>query len=470
MLAMQFDSMYGIIVLIALLAFSGIAAQFHRRRAVAFAVGMLLLAGIAALSAYEFWSGASFVLFGMLHAYRFSMLFTALFAVGLAMVDTLSYEHGESFISMSMLLGFAAVGIFIVPMASSLLAILLAVELASVPTILMVAITGRHRTEAAVKLFLMGSIAIAVLAFAIAMIFPYDASLSLSAFQASPSLQGSYIVALSLVLFIAALGMEAALFPFNLWVPDVYEGAPGNVTALLAGINKKVAFVALMEVLFTVFIISRPTFSAMLQVLAIATMFFGNLAAMVQRSVKRLFAYSSISQAGYITVGIAVATQYGIESSIFQIIAHMLMIIGAFAIVLWLEERNIKSIDDYRGLAYRNGFAGIALTIMMLSMAGVPPLIGFVGKFLLFSSAIASGLLVLALIGILNSFLSIYYYARVMSAIYDRRLEHSLAMDKATAAVVAVILGAIVLIGIYPGPLISIAQQAAHSLIISAAI
>jgi NADH-quinone oxidoreductase subunit N len=468
MTAIQAEVAYGIIAMIALLALSGIAAQFHRRKKFAYAASTTVLSLIAILAAYEFWSGASFVALGLLHIYSFSMLFTALFAIGLALVNTLSYEHGESYTGTSMLLGFAAVGIFVVPMAYSLLAILLAVELMAVPTVLMVAVSGKHRTEAAVKLFLLGSIAIAVLAFAITLIFPYDTTLALSAFQANPSLSGSYIVALSLVLFIAALGMEAALFPFNLWVPDVYEGAPGNVTALLAGINKKVAFVALMEVLFTVFIISKPTFSPMLQILAIATMFFGNLAAMVQYNVKRLFAYSSISQAGYITIGLAVATQYGIESSIFQMIAHMLMIIGAFAIVLWLEGRNIKSMDDYKGLAYRNGFAGIALTILMLSMAGVPPLMGFAGKFLLFSSAVSSNMLVLALIGILNSFLSIYYYARLMSSIYDRRREHPIAMGRGTFAVVAITLVAIVLIGIYPGPIIAIAQQAAHSLLATA--
>ena len=456
---------YGIVALAALLVASGIAAQFHRRKGVAFWLSTAILLVLAALAAYEFAVSADFVLFGLLHVYAFSMFFAVLFALGLELVNILSYGHSSHFIEISTLLGFAAVGILVVPMAYSLLTIIIAIELTTVPSALMIAIGGKRDLEPAVKLLLLSSIAIAVLAFAVSLVFPYDMQLGLTAIAANPSIGGSYIVFLSMVLFIAALAVEAALFPFNLWVPDVYEGAPGNVTALVAGINKKVAMVALIEILFTVFIVSRPAFMAGIAVLSVLTMFFGNLAAMAQTNVKRMFAYSSISQAGYIMVGVAAATQYGLESSAFQIAAHMFMIIGAFAIVLWLEERNIKSVEDYKGLAMRNGFAGIALTIIMLSMAGIPPLMGFMGKFLLFSSAINAGLLTLAFIGILNSFLSIYYYGRLIAAIYDRRYERKLILDRSVKAVVIAVLVVIVVFGIYPAPLMAITITVAHSLL-----
>ncbi|MCL4411651.1 NADH-quinone oxidoreductase subunit N [Candidatus Marsarchaeota archaeon] len=461
----QIWAAYSIVVLMALLVASGMAAQFHRKKGMAFWLSTAFLLALAALAAYEFAMSANLVLFDLLHVYAFSMFFTTLFAVGLELANALSYGHSTRFIEISALLGFAAVGIFVLPMAYSLLTIIIAIELTAVPTALMIAIGGKRDLEPAVKLLLLSSIAIAVLAFAVSLVFPYDMQLSLSMLTANPAISGSYVVFLSMVLFIAALAIEASLFPFNLWVPDVYQGAPGNITALIAGINKTVAIVALIEILFTVFMVSRPAFIAGIAVLSVLTMFFGNLTAMVQSNVKRMFAYSSISQAGYIMVGIAAASQYGLSSSAFQMAAHMFMIIGAFAIVLWLEERNIKSVEDYKGLAMRNGFAGIALTIIMLSMAGIPPLMGFMGKFLLFSSAISSGLVALAFIGIINSFLSIYYYGRLISAIYDRRYERKLAMDRSVKAVVIVTLAVVIAFGIYPAPLMAITNSVMHSLL-----
>jgi NADH-quinone oxidoreductase subunit N len=273
-----------------------------------------------------------------------------------------------------------------------------------------------------------------------------------------------YLLFLAIMLFIAALGVETALFPFNLWVPDVYQGAPGFVTAMMAGVNKKVAFVALIEILFVLLIGFKGTFAPILAALSILTMFFGNLLAMVQDNVKRMFAYSSISQAGYILIGMAAATQYGITASLFQIITHAFMIIGAFSIVMWLESKNMHTIDDYSGLFRSNGFAAVSLTIFMLSMAGIPPLMGFYGKFLLFSSAAGSNLLYLAVIGIINSFISIYYYGKVISSVFIKREKRKERMPRGVMVAAGLLVLAIIVFGAYPQPVLHLASLAASAL------
>lgn len=443
----------------------GIAFTFWKHKKTQLVLSSALLILVIVFSFYLFTGGQTQTIANAIAEYPFSLLFVFLFAIALFMINIISYKYSADYSSFSLLLGFAAFGMFLVAMSASLLTIILGIELMSLPTAFMIMINGKKFVESAVKLFILAATAVAILAFAIALVFPYDPSLSLTALAPNSGISGGYIVLLSLLLFIAAIAFDASLFPFNLWIPDVYEGAPANITAMLAGVNKKVAFVALFEILFIVFLPLAGIFSLAFQVLAIATMFFGNLVALVQTNVKRLFAYSAISQAGYIALGFAAASEYGVEASIYQIFAHTFMIIGAFSIILWLESRSIRTIDDYSGLGNRNRFAAFALTIFMLSMIGVPPLMGFVGKFLLFTSVISKGLLLLAVIAILNSFISIYYYAKVILSMYSRREKSVLGLDWAIASVVLLCLIAVILLGVYPQPLINAAQEAGASLL-----
>ena len=177
-----------------------------------------------------------------------------------------------------------------------------------------------------------------------------------------------------------------------------------------------------------------------------------------------MFAYSSISQAGYILIGIPTATQFGLEASI-STYSTFIYDNGTFAIVMWLETKNVKTLSDYTGLDARNRFAAGALTIFMLSMAGIPLLIGFDGKLLLFLSAINAHLLLLTVMGIINSFISIYYYSRVINAMYTRRAEKKISMDKYIAVVVVITLAIVIGFGIYPQPLINLATIASKSVL-----
>lgn len=456
---------YAIVTLLLLLVASAIASTLKRAKRLQFLISTIIFFAIATLALYLLSTNTSLILFDMLNFYPFSLFFIMLVSAGMLLTNILSYRYSNDYTGLSLLLSFAYAGMMIVPSSISILTIFLGLELVSVSTSFMIMLGGKHHIEAAVKLFLLSSVSIAVFSFALALMFPYNANLSLAPLTQNANISGNYLVTLSLILFVAALAFEVALFPFNLWIPDVYQGSPGNITAMIAGINKKVSFAAFILIFFLVFIAYKSMFSVIFLLLSIATMSFGNIVALVQSDVKRLFAYSSISQAGYIMIGLAAATQFGIESSIFQIFAHSFMIIGAFAIVLWLESLNIRTINDYAGLSSRNWFAAFTLTVLMLSMAGIPPLLGFYGKFLLFSSAVDANLVLLAILGIMNSFISVYYYAKVINAMYMQRQHKRIRTERFAFAVALIALIVIVALGIYPQPLIAAAIYAAKSII-----
>jgi proton-translocating NADH-quinone oxidoreductase chain N len=453
-----------IFILLAAFMLSSIANIFMKKKKAQYIISTIILLLIAICSVYLLAVNYNAEIANMLHIYPFSLLFILLFSIAMALVNTLTYAYSKDYNDVSLLLSFSFAGMLAVAAASSIITIFIGLELVGVTTSFMILFDGKSRIEAAVKFFILSSISIAIFSFALALLLPYSPQLALAPASTSPNITGGFMIILSLIFFVAVFGFDTAQFPFNLWIPDVYEGSPGYITALLSGINKKVAFVALIEVFFLVFYAYSHTFSLIFMGLAVLTMFIGNIIALTQKSVKRLFAYSSIAQAGYIIIGIATASQFGLEASIFYIIAHSFMIIGAFAIVLWLESKNIKTIDEYAGLNGRNKFAAASLTILMLSMAGIPPLIGFAGKFLLFSSALNANLVGLAVIGIINSFISIYYYAKVINAMYSRKEEKALRMDYYIAAVVIVCLAVIIIFGIYPQPVISVAANASKAI------
>lgn len=417
---------------------------------------------IVALSIYVVASGVYVNIAGGIGLSPFACFFTMVFAACMCMVETTAYLHSSHYAEFAFLAGISFIAMIFIATATSLLPMLIGLEMVSVSTAIMILFEGRQRIEAAVKFFVVSSLSVGLFAFAIALLLPYNPGLSLSSLVSSTS--SGYLVFLSIGLFIVALGFEGAIFPFNLWIPDVYVGAPTFVTSIMAGLNKKVALLVLIEMLFIVFIAYTAKFSLVLQVLAILTMFFGNLLALTQTEVKRMFAYSSISQAGYILVGIATGTQAGLTAALFYIFAHAIMIIGAFSIVLFLESHNAKSVDDYTALYSRNSFLAISLTLIMLSMAGIPPLIGFMGKFLLFSSALSAGMPVLAIVGVITSLISIYYYSRVINVMFSRKKSGQLIADPYIFAVLCCILAIIVLLGIYPQPLIYLALHAIGSI------
>jgi NADH-quinone oxidoreductase subunit N len=453
---------YAAAALIFSLVALAIVNVLNRNRRAAFVLSSAVLGAISILSIVLFVLNTSFNLFGLFNIYGFSPLLGSAFGAGLLLINILGYETSDDYTTFSLLLCMVSFGTFVVVFASSILEIFLGLEMVMLITSFIIIISKRKRIEAAAKLFLVAAIAAAFIALAISLLLPYNSTLALVPAQANSAVP--YMMALPIILFVVALSFEGGLFPFNLWIPDVYSGADTTVTSLLSGVNKMIALVALIEILFMVFGAQSAVFSGLLELLAILTMFFGNIMALRQANVKRMFIYSAIAQVGYIAVGLASATWAGVTASIFYIVVDLFVVIGTFAAVSWMESHRCEKLDDYRGLYSRNAFAAVAMTLLMLSMAGIPPLAGFAGKFLLFSGAIGAKMLALAVLGVINSIISVYYYGRLINNIFTYTEKEKFKMGLGIAVIIAVAVIVVIAIGVYPQPLISAASSAAASL------
>ncbi|MEM0148676.1 MAG: NADH-quinone oxidoreductase subunit N [Candidatus Micrarchaeaceae archaeon] len=444
-------------VTLAILLFGSIVMRFATPK-YQIAFNIALLAALSAEICISISLGTSGTYFNSVSVNPFSLFFMLLFSVSMLLVNLIVYGSAE-YKDFALLSDFALLGMYLVAFANSLVTILIGLELISLPTVFIL-LLNRRGLEAATKFFVMSSISVATLSFAIVLFYGSTGSIALSGHPEST------LLIFASILFIASIGFEASIFPFNMWVPDVYQGAEANITAMLGGVNKKAGFVALMQVLILAFISFGIIFSFVVSILAAATMFFGNLAALSQERMKRLMAYSSISQAGYILIGIAAASKIGIEASAFQIFSHMFAFIGVLAIISWLEARGRTSIDDFIGLGNENRLAAIAISVFLLSLMGIPFTAGFIGKFLLFSSAISANMAWLAIVGIINTVISVYYYGKVLIAVYTGKKDaRAIRMERGTAVAVAICFAAIVVFGIYPMPIISLASNAASFLV-----
>lgn len=444
--------------LLAALAIGNVLFRIWGARRSQLAFNVAVLAALLA-SSYALSGASAAVYFNTIYVSRFSVFFFFLFTAAMLLLNLIAYARSKGYSNFALLASFGLAGMFTVAASTSLVTIFLGLELMSIPTAFIVLLSKRDSLEAATKFFIMASISIALLSFAVVLVYGASGSLALQNGQ-----QGS-VMYFALALFIASLGFEASIFPFNVLIPDVYQGAAGYATAMLGGLNKKVGLIALMQVLLLVFLSFHLSFE-IVAALAVITMFYGNLVALVQNNLKRLLAYSSISQAGYILIGIAVANASGIGASVFQIFAHSFLFIGAMAIVAWLESKNREDINSIIGLYQENRFAAIALTVFLLSFVGLPFTTGFVGKFLIFLSAVNNNLAWLALFGIINSIISIFYYAKVITAVYTSKFgSYHVKLDSPTLAVVAVCLIVTIAIGVYPQPVIQLASNAAGALL-----
>lgn len=309
----------------------------------------------------------------------------------------------------------ATFGIIIVACANDLFMLFIGWEIMSIATYILTGL-GRteQSTEGAMKYFIYGAVSSALIIYAISFVYGLTGTTRLENLaNIISTLDASSISVIGLIfaLFIFGFGYKAGIVPFHLWLPDAYEGAPRPVTAFIAGVAKKVALVASARILFELLINADFDWSLIIGLIAVVTMSVGNVVALAQKRVARMFAYSSISQVGYILIGFAALSQKSFAGAIFQITTHAITTIGTFiAIGIVSYKLNLETTDDYKGLGRRNPLLGITLTVMMLSLAGIPPFIGFFSKLYLFSAAVEANLLWLAIIGILNSVLSLGYY------------------------------------------------------------
>ena len=369
----------------------------------------------------------------------------------------------------------STIGMVIIGYSTDLLMLLVAWELMSLPTYALAAFSKRDpiSNEAAIKYFMFGALSTAILVFAIGLIYGVTGTTNIGgAIQRMANLQVDVIPIgiLASALFIAGFGFKMGLVPFHMWLPDAYEGSPTTIGALLAAGTKKAGFAAAFRVVVLGIFALNADWTMTLAILAVFTMTLGNFGALIQKSVPRILAYSSIAQAGYILMGIALApySDQALSGSLFHILNHAVMksaaFIAAAAVVIGLASYGLES---YKGLGRRMPITAIALTISLLALAGVPPLNGFWSKLVLFGAAIDSGPIVawgpyLAIAAVLNSALSLGYYAWIIRKMY---MEDAADMSKIKepTAIVAVLIFAIIFMvgfGIWHAPLLDFASQA----------
>ena len=445
-------------ILCAGLLFGDLLLAIFSIKKVQLAFNLFILGIIGIIIIYIYYTGSSASILNIISFNPFSEFFALLFTVGVALINLIYYSFADDYRELSLLLTFSLIGMYVVAFSSTIPGIFIGLELMSIPTVFSV-LLSKKSLEAATKLFIIAAISIAIFSFAMAINYGGSGAINLIESQYST------ILLIAVILFIVSLGFEASIFPFNVLIPDIYEGSPAYITALLGGINKKVGFAALLQILILVFIVYHSAF-IVIAILSVFTMFYGNIGALMQKNLKRIMAYSSISQAGYILIGIAVATSYSISGSLFQIFAHTFIFIGILAIMAVLEKRNISTIDGLSGLSEKNQFIAFALVLFMLSLVGLPLTTGFVGKVLIFLGAVSAGLAILAFLGIINSIISLYYYLRMILAIYSKGEKvQMIIVDNYVLSVIIICLAITILFGVFPQLMLGMINNAAAYLL-----
>lgn len=314
-------------------------------------------------------------------------------------------------------------------------------------------------SEGALKYFLFGSLTSAVMLYGISFVYGLFGTLDLSIISVNLNqAQNNFVVFVPLLLIFSGLSFKCALVPFHMWVPDAYQGAPTPITALLSVGPKAVGFAVLLRIFLRDVFISTDIWIYFVTVVSIFTMTLGNIIAITQTNVKRLLGYSSIAQAGYILIGFVVGTPLGVRSVLFYLFTYLFMNLGAFACVALISD-SIKShnLEDYAGFYKRQPFTAFVFTVFLLSLAGIPPLGGFMAKFLVFAAAIEARFVTLAVIGVINSVIALYYYVKVIRFMYLSEPKETAVLPRPFALnfVLVIALCGILVIGLWPYPVLN---------------
>jgi len=360
---------------------------------------------------------------------NFSLFFTQLFigAAALTILSSIHYLkehriHAGEFYGLVLL---STVGMILMAASNELILFFLGIETMSIAAYILTGISRAQSraSEAAMKYFIIGSFATGFLLYGIALLYGATGSTHLgqiSAFLVKPTTDWPLYLVGGVFLFLVGLAFKVGVVPFHFWIPDVYEGAPTPVTGFMAVAVKAAAFAAWARILMDQLSPLDTEWVSPLWLITILTMTVGNLLAVTQSSVKRMLAYSSIAHAGYLLIGVVAGGETGGQALLFYLLTYTAMTIGAFAVVTALAdpENNREEYKHFAGLGFKRPFLGMAMAFFMLSLAGFPPLGGFAGKFYIFRSAIESGYTWLAIMGVLNSLLSVVYYLRVIVMMY----------------------------------------------------
>ena len=369
------------------------------------------------------------------------------------------------------LLLFATSGMMLMAQAGDLIVVFLALELLSIPLYILsgIARPEAESEESAMKYFLLGAFASSFVIYGIALVYGATETTNILGILAATQMgiANSGLLIVGALLILVGLGFKVAAVPFHMWMPDVYHGAPSSVTAFMSVGAKAGGFAALLRIFTAAFPIIGPTWAPIIIGISVLTMFWGNVAAIAQTNIKRMLAYSSIAHAGYILMALPAAAEVGlardaVSASLFYILTYAVSNLGAWGVVLSLEKSEGKglSIEDYAGLGAKKPGLALAMALFMLSLIGLPPTAGFIGKFYIFRSVVDAGLIGLALVGVITSLISAYYYLRVVIVMYMREGEPEVRSELWLETTLWVTAIGTFILGILPGPLLELAGNA----------
>jgi NADH-quinone oxidoreductase subunit N len=357
------------------------------------------------------------------------------------------YDFGEFYI----LVFCSFSGMLLMVAANDLIIVFLSIELMSIPFYILAGFFRKRvkSNEAALKYFLLGAFATGFLLYGLALIYGVSGTTNISIIsQKLPSIKDDIIFIIGLGLVIIGISFKIAAFPFHSYAPDVYDGAPTTVSGFFSSVGKASIFGLL--VIISGLIIDKDVMKLkeILIFISVASMLIGSIVALVQKNIKRMLAYSSISHAGYILIGIITHTAYGFSAVIFYSVIYIFMQVATFGLVAIIEdeEGNRIKIDDYYGLGKNNPVLAFFLAIMMFSLAGIPPFGGFFAKYYIFMAAVQADLLWLALVGALVSVVSVYFYLNIIQAIYFKTSENMFKLETKSPEIIALIISSLVII------------------------
>jgi NADH-quinone oxidoreductase subunit N len=459
---------------------------FIREKAVTAILAMIGLATSLAATIIDAGGGKAVELFNAMivvdsYAFFLNLLFliSGLIAIALAFryLRQHAIERGEFYALMLLSIS----GMMLMTVAGDLMVVFLALELLSLPLYVMAGFARPkvESEEAALKYFLLGAFASSFVVYGIAMTFGATGTTSISGIMAvAEGLTGLNKVLLGLgsALIMVGLGFKVAVVPFHMWTPDVYQGAPTPVTAFMAIGAKAAGFAGLLRVFVAAFPGIADGWVLLVMWIAALTMAWGNVAAIAQTNIKRMLAYSSIAHAGYILMSLpaagtaftgdladsAILADEAVRSALFYLVAYAVTNLGAWGVVLLMEKVEGKGLEiqDYAGLGSRRPWLAIVMTLFMLSLTGVPPTIGFMGKFYLFRAVLRADLVWLALVGVVTSLISAYYYLRVVVVMYMQDGEPEPSSEPLTTAVVGIMGLATFVFGLWPTWIVDLVEKA----------
>ena len=394
----------------------------------------------------------------------------AIFGSAVAILMSIDYtrRHDQQRFEYSVLIVLSTLGMMMLISAADLIALYLGLELMSLP---LYVVAASHRstlrsTEAGLKYFVLGALSSGMLLYGASLTYGFTGTVSFAGIAHSAAEAGTGLI-FGLVFLFAGFCFKVSAVPFHMWTPDVYEGAPTPVTAFFAAAPKVAGIAMFVRVAVTAFPGITAQWQEIVSFVAIASMLLGSFAAIGQRNIKRLMAYSSIGHMGFALIGLAAGTSDGVQGVLVYMAIYVTMTLGVFAAILSMRRSGgmVESIDQLAGLARTNPTLAFLFAMLLFSMAGVPPLAGFFAKFYVFLAAIQSGLYILAVIGVLASVVGAYYYLAIVKVMYfDEPAPGFAPMPDELKVVLGVCAVFNIVFFLYPGPLVGIASAAAHSL------